>query len=242
MLPENRDFDHGRAARGASSGCAPSVTELLATDTPVARTELYLRLLYSDASADAARTALAAAAVGGPTAAMLQQIDWQGLDVERRARRRNLFAQLVRRSPTLMGAIGEPLLRPLLDAFTNDDAFWSGSGRTLLENFAFAVHDRLRRDGFDYEADVLVLEALISGVHSDSDLPPPWTCWDRWAGPIEVQGAEHAESLVTRWQLLDADGRLPTADTVAATRTPKLQRIVVARLPEREMFLFSVEL
>src|SRR5437773_2151222 len=104
MLPEDREFEHGRVRALETGGTRP-IGELLELDTPVARTELYLRLLYSDASAESARSALASATLAGSTGEMLRRIDWDGLGVERRARRRNLFAQLIRRSPTLMGAI-----------------------------------------------------------------------------------------------------------------------------------------
>lgn len=244
MYSQTEEFGSSRLDLYDSDLQLSTVETLLCEDTAVARTKLYLRMLYSQECARLVRNRLEGEGheLSRSTLALLSQIDWDGLKHEQAARLRNLYAQLLRRSLTLTSTFSSARLQELLIAFTDSPAFWRCLGRTLLENFAFAVYGCLINNGEIYEAEVLRLTGLISGVHSKSDLPSPWASEDLGEpGSFALGEVEHVESFVSSCTCVNSNGQI-----IKASERDKefmsSQRVFVMRLSSKEVAVLAISL
>ncbi len=150
-----------------------SLEGLLARDSLQARTQLYLRLLYSDAAERELNRAVIEV-LPAPTQALLKSLDRGRISREREARIRNLAGFIRRGSPALAKFLGEELFLKCIDAFANSFYFWEGKGRTLVEAFCLFCFDKKiinRQEG----RDLAQLTGVASGLLANVNRSSPWS-------------------------------------------------------------------
>src|SRR5579862_4952673 len=190
-----------------------TIEELLNEDDVQARMALYLRLLYSEPDAAAARTALAAGRAAPATLAVLRGLDFERLQVERRARLSQLILHLGKQSQPLWVALGGET-RAVVSAFANSPLFWQVRGRTIVENFCLFAHERLEADGRPFLADLAELVGTMSALMAGLGPSSPWR--DHDVPGVALPDAEGGESFVARFDLIDDDGTVRSTASEAA--------------------------
>jgi hypothetical protein len=207
----------------------PDLQHLLQSTSPASRTALYLRLLYSPNSARAVQALLGGAEGCEPqTLAFLRTIDFERLDLEQKARLRNLMHHLGEALPCSWALLGADLRRDLAERFVDTPSFWSFPGRSLPESFALVAWQLLQERQLSFLADTVRLEGVLSGIVTKPGAASPW---------LDLAGAGHecdelpdggrVEWFPSRWQLLTDDSQLPTPASAAelAARAPAPHRI-----------------
>ena len=186
----------------------------LRDDSPLARTALYLRLLYSPRQAEAFRRELEEAPDGMPpaTAALLRTVDFTRLAIEQSARARNLLFRLKELSPSLFRIFANDSDLAMVSSFCDSDDFWEPKGRTLLESFCLFAAGRLSGAGGETDAALARLWGVMSGLQAAPASASPWSNASLRHNPAPDVHVE--ERFVSRWPLLTTEGTVVEANAL----------------------------
>lgn len=228
----------GKFAPKTEFDCA----RLLESDEPQARVLLYQRLLYSRRTAEEVQSLWRGGGgnISAPVEALLRTVDFARLTIEQRARLKNLSNHLSRTCAGLQAVLPVAEMEEVLARFVDSADFWLPRGRTLAENFCLFVYGQLSPVTHSLARDVARLDGIISGLSSDPDAPSPWA--EHGAGEVAptLPGSLKTESFIAEWHIIDADGNPPTADNLQHVTQPGPCRILVARFPNNQIILMSL--
>jgi len=215
---------------------------LATRDSPRARTELYLRLLYGEAWWCEACRLIAREDMLIPSATLelVKNINAAQLALERESRKRNLKYHIQRSCPSLSVVLGSEKLLDLVSRFANSPELWRPLGRSLAENFCFFCYG-LAYEPDSVEAAMLRLSGVISGIGALPEAPSPWTDAIKSASDPMVEGAVTTEAFHCAWKLIDDDGRLPNSTNLEAIRAKANRLMVIALFPGHKLLPFVVE-
>jgi hypothetical protein len=215
-----------------------TIRTLIQNDAVQARMNLYLRLLYNEGDADIARIAAARGQAPPNTLAILRQMDFERLKVERRARINQLMIHLGKQCGALWSALPKDLLRPLVSEFANSEDFWEIRGRNLAENFCLFARTYFNERDQTFFGDLAELLGTVSALMSGSDTPSPWR--RHFAPRDNLPGSQKSEAMRLSSDLLDAEGNIrltPAAESSAAGR----HEICVYRFPDGSCILSGID-
>jgi hypothetical protein len=215
---------------------AKSFERLLREDSLQARTEVYLRLLYSRIAWGALRR-VHADQLPAATYRLIENIDKDRISGEREARLRNLASFIRRGTPSLFELLGEAAFAEQIVAFADSSDFWKGKGRTLVEAFClFCV--RGKRLATEEGRDLAKLTGIASGILSDPRRASPWanTLHRRFDPPRGGLVAE--ESFECGGDLLSyVDGRFDVRHVYSKAR--RKLHVIRVTLSEKEQLELS---
>ena len=208
---------------------------LIGRDSAEARTDLYLRMLYSPRYALAAQALAQSGDAGMPAAtrAFLTTVSFERLRIEQAARTRNLAVALAAGCPTWSSFFDARERFRWISAFADSDAFWRARGRSLPECFALFLFERHSRAGDVLPADVARLDGVIAGLAAAPAAESPWQAVAQHESRV-IDG-KHGERLRSEWPLVRVGALADAATLRRATPASSHFVITVTVEPDRSL-------
>ena len=218
-------------------------TLLFQSGDAVTRTKLYLRILYAKDYLSHAR-ALSEAPPGELpelTHRLLASIDFDIMELEQAARRRNLGRHIFRAAPALQHALTSELFGDLIADYTNSAAFWLPSGRSLAENFCLFAHQETGSRLTTYQKATVKGCGIVAGISVAGGEDSPWAALAEASNIGDDEGS-FCETFLSSSTLVDEGGEFATGANLRTVQAEVPSRIFIRRLANHRVIAHSVPL